>query len=66
MSEVAWPCCVAATLPDPHLAAPGTIFTIDTGEWECVHEGEHAFWETRKKPLTITVQVPNPDGDDLS
>lgn len=51
------------TLPNPHMVAPGTRFTIDAGEWECVHEGEHAFWETWKMPLTITVQVPNPDAE---
>lgn len=35
------------TLPDPHLTAAGTILTVaNVGQWECVHEGKHAFWET--------------------
>lgn len=34
------------TLPDPHLTAPGTRLTFEFGEWECVHEGKHAFWES--------------------
>ena len=34
------------TLPDPHLSTPGTILTVaNVGQWQCVHEGDHAFWE---------------------
>lgn len=49
-------------LPDPHLIAPGTRFTIEVGEWECVHEGKHAFWEVAwEAPFTITIEPPGTD-----
>jgi hypothetical protein len=44
-------------LPDPHLVVPGTRLTIGGGEWECVHEGDHAFWETWKLPQDSRVVV---------
>lgn len=35
------------TLPDPHSSAPGTVLTVaNVGQWECIHEGDHAFWES--------------------